>query len=200
VSTGTKRPLREAEQIADRFRGLFSGCYRRWEVAGSVRRRRPTVGDIEHVVIGDAGSILDGGLIFPREGSLLLERRDDLLRRGLIAKAVYPDGSHRWGERYFGVMFEGHRNEVFVADAQNWGAILAIRTGPAELSLRLVTELKSRGRFRQDKGYVRYANGPSAGDVLAMPTEERFFEVCGIEFRPPWERDATPARAGEEMR
>lgn len=176
-TTATKRPLAKAIAEAEAFRDLCAGAYHRWEIAGSVRRHKPEVGDIEHVVIPD------GNALWARLESLL--PGDGLWGEavGTIEKAGYPDGSHRWGEKYRGVMFRGFRHEIFAADALNWGAILAIRTGPAEFSQRLVTDIK-RGGLRQDGGYVKDAHG----NIVSVPDEATFLRLCGSAWIEPCDR------------
>ena len=78
-------------------------------------------------------------------------------------------------------------HEIFLADEMNFGAILAIRTGPPEFSKMLVTKLLNGGSYRQHEGYVRpWPGDPNA--IHAVPTEEEFFKVCGVGFVPPGER------------
>lgn len=177
-TTETRRALGAAKADAEAFRELFSGCFDRWEVAGSVRRGRPEVGDIEHVVISRFGPVMGEGQLIVRPGHLLWERMDRLVAEGVLRKAVYPDGSTRWGDKYRGVVYPsgegGFRHEVFRAEIDNWGPILAIRTGPAELSRRLVTQLARSGRLKQEDGFVRYVGG----DRIAVKTEEAYFALC----------------------
>ena len=52
MSTGSKRTHAIAFADAESFRKLFpAAAFARWEFAGSLRRCRPDVGDIDHVVI-----------------------------------------------------------------------------------------------------------------------------------------------------
>jgi len=187
MSTGKPLPLAEARKCADLFRAHFVGMADRWIVAGSIRREKAEVGDIEHVVIPRFGEVVPPGGMFPERGNVLWNHLDQLVSiGGAFTKAVYGEGeSFRWGERYRGVMFGGMKHEVFVADANNLGAILTIRTGPADLSRELVTALRSRGYYHMHEGYVR-----SLGDgaIRPCPTEEAFFELCGIPVVPPERR------------
>lgn len=230
MSTGTKRPHGQAFQDAQDFRDLLTGGFERWTIAGSVRRMKPYVGDVEHVVVpafSERPVGLFGGEV--EHVNILWDKLDRLVEAGTVEKAVYGrskgdhanvpplsdedrDGMtpeqvaywekydreplaqegkalHRWGDKYRGVLFRGFKHEIFTADARNYGAILAIRTGSADFSQRLVTAMKQGGRFRQQDGYVRYANGASAGQVRSCPTEEEFFSLCGIGYRAPEARE-----------
>jgi hypothetical protein len=65
-----------------------------------------------------------------------------------------------------------------------WGALLAIRTGPADYSRALVTKCKERGLDCVDGRLV--ARG--SGRELATPEEADFIRACGMSYLEPWER------------
>jgi DNA polymerase/3'-5' exonuclease PolX len=186
-----KRPMIQAHMDAVALISLCHGCYEKWEVAGSIRRRKLMVSDVEHVVIPKFGERGIAGSMFGQTEhcNLLWARIDDLLASGTIAKHVYPvthaDGSAStrtmWGEKYRGCEFRGFNHEIFTATEDSWGAILAIRTGPAEFSQRLVTALHPRG-LQCDGGRVKYKRD---GSTYAVPTEEKFFQACGVEWIEP---------------
>lgn len=182
--------MREGEH----FRALFHGCSVRWEVAGSIRRRRADVGDIEHVVIAAHGVPVvapedsSSALFTPLAGpgvNLLWRRCDELLAMGVLSKAIYSDGKARWGQVMRGILLAGVRHEVWTCAAETWGSCLAIRTGPEELCERLMGQLKANGRYVHDHGAVRYAGGASAGEIRATPAEREFFELCGMVWCEP---------------
>lgn len=182
MSTSIRRPLAEALKDAHEFRALFPALYfSRWEFAGSVRRGREDVGDVEHVVIPanvDAFRIkLDELTYVP--GDIFSDENLPFRRH------VYPNDSERWGEKVRGVSFRGFAHEIFIADALNFGSVLALKTGPADYSKMLVTKMLARGRFRQQGGYVHYTNGKG---IRGVPTEQDYFEACGVAWVLPAER------------
>ncbi len=181
MSTSIKRPHAEALRDAEDFRALFAGLYARWEIAGSVRRGKVEVGDVEHVVMPQ-----DVDAFWRRVDELTCNPGDMFAPTDApLRRHVYPNGTNRWGEKYRGVDFRGFAHEIFLADALNFGSVLAIRTGPAEFSEMLVTRMNIRGRFRQQGGYVRYQ---ASGAVFGVGTEQGFFEACGVEYTAPAER------------
>ena len=189
LSTATKTPFAEGLAIAREFAKLFEGCAERWTIAGSLRRRRPEIGDVEHVVIPTLGEVTLPGEMFPRTGSLLWAKLEQLLAAGDVEKATYGETlSNRWGEKYRGVLYKGMKHEIFTADANNWGPILAIRTGPAEFSEELVTRLKGAGRLRMEGGYLKYQHGPNAGTVRPCTNEAEFLTLCGRQWIEPEDR------------
>jgi len=184
-TTTTKRDYATALEDAEAFRALFPpSTYRRWEFAGSLRRQRPEVGDIEHVIEPAVGDVERGdGLFTIKEPTnLLWHHLDALLRGGHVTKHVYGATGFRWGERYRGVDYRGFNHELFKADADNWGAILLIRTGPADYSERFVTRLKSGGMYRQQDGYVIHV---ASGRRVKVDSEERYFGLVGAEYVAP---------------
>lgn len=185
-----KRTLAEAIRDAEEFREMFEGRFERWQIAGSVRRRKFEVADIEHVVIPKFGDIRTTGGLFAETvvGNLLWDGVEALLSRGCVSKHIYGATGNRWGEKYRGVDFRGFNHEIFCADADNWGAILAIRTGPAKFSQHLVTVIQCRG-LQQKDGYVVYK---TSGERYKVPTEESYFAACGVKYLKPEDRKDEP--------
>jgi DNA polymerase/3'-5' exonuclease PolX len=187
-TTTTKRPYELALADAEAFRDLFPpACYQRWEFAGSVRRRRPEVGDVEHVIIPSTGTVASGDLFgTPEQVNLLWFHLDCLVRAGSVEKATYGEGaSFRWGSLYRGALFRGIKHELFTAGESNWGAILSIRTGPADFSQKLVTRIKDRGVLRMEEGQLRQQWN---GKPVKCPDETAFFEAAGMAWIKPEER------------
>jgi DNA polymerase/3'-5' exonuclease PolX len=182
------------------FRDLFAGCYERWEIAGSLRRNKPDIGDCEHVVIPKFAEIPNPASMFgePIMTNLLWARLNQLIAKGELSKHVYPvqraDGSvserTMFGEKYRGVNFRVHLHEIFTASRDNFGAILAIRTGSGEFSKSLVTRLLASGRLRQVNGYLTYADGT----IYPCRDEQVFFAACGVPYMEPAERTDEAAR------
>lgn len=197
MSTSTKRPLSAAFADALELRALFpAGTYTRWELAGSCRRKRPEVGDVEHVIEPAWGEVSTGTGLFAetKRVNLFLHAMDGLYRQNAFTKHVYPNGTHRWGERYRGVSWRGFAHEFFMADAENWGLILLIRTGPAEYSRTVVEALNRRGHPSVE-GYVRRRPIPDAPpapasewEKIACPDERHVLGLAGLPYIPPEER------------
>lgn len=179
-TTLTKRSHREALADAEDFKALFpAGSYERWEFAGSLRRKKSEVADIEHVVIPrfvDAkGDGLFGEVV---RTNALWNVLDALLADGTVTKHLYGETrTTRWGDKYRGADFRGFNHELFTADANNFGAIYLIRTGPADFSERFVSRLKDRGVYRQQDGYLQSV---LSGGMIPVPDEATYFEMAGM--------------------
>lgn len=210
-TTADKRALSQATRDAEAFRQLFAGTFDVWEIAGSIRRRKPFVADIDHVVIPRTAPGVCVDLFKPATPINLLWRRcDDLLASGEITKAVYGlSGKNCWGEKKRGVCWRGCTHEINTAEVGNLGSVLAIKTGPAEYSKGLVTGLLRNGR-RNHLGQVwrcdpceacrgvTYPPGNQCGrcdgtrlqcvEVLPCPDEHVYFELCGVVWVEPEKR------------
>lgn len=188
-TTTDRRTLEAVKADAKAFYNLFPRvCFARWKVAGSIRRRRPTVGDVEHVVIANFGDAAVDGSLFKQTDrvNLLWHHLDALLAGGQIAKHFYGDQGPRWGEKSRGIDFRGFRHEIYLATPETWGAMLAIRTGPAELSQHLVTAIK-RMPYAHEGGGFRVID-QRTGQAVPTPEEADYFRLCGVAYREPWER------------
>ena len=200
MSTATTRiPLADAIAAAERFRALFSGSFARWEFAGSIRRKKPDIGDIEHVVIShDESDLFPGG----QPVLHVRERAARLVREGVAAKQRYgASQTTRFGDRYIGLNFENRQHELFICTPDNWGCILAIRTGSADFSRELVTRLPRHGFRQSDGSLCKIVSRGSAvrdpGDTrehlerLDCPDEETFFRAAGLDVAdyPPEKRE-----------
>lgn len=185
-----RRSRAQALALAEQFANLLAvpmTC-ERFEFAGSLRRQRPDVGDIDIVAIGKVGEI-PGADMFntPTTVNLLWHRIDDLLRLQTFTKHIKDTAAGprtKWGDGCRAIEFRGCCFEIQLADADNFGPWLAIRTGPAATSEALVTRIKKYGYACRD--------GFKVWDVKAVPprrvgavTEEQFFKMAGLEYRPP---------------
>lgn len=136
-------------------------------IAGSLRRGKPTVGDIEIVCIPESG--------FLTAVYHLADRH---------AWADYG-GQTRKGEKYMGLSIEGVKVEIFTATPENYGYILWLRTGPGEANTFVMSYLKRvDAPNRPHDGYWW------SGDAqLITPDEDSIFHLLGIPFIEPSRRD-----------
>lgn len=172
-----KIPFHEAVQLAETIAGDLAPTVARLKCVGSIRRRRPMVGDIEFV----AEPHFDEGF-FDEKTPILEPLRKALLELGTKQKM---------GERLMAVTDTlgrpGLNLEVYlVHPPSTWGAQLAIRTGPGDLGRYVMTVLKQRGEvlFRD-----LHATRRSTGELIPTDTEEQFFELADVRCLPPRYRD-----------
>ena len=119
MSEGKKVAAEEAREKVLIIRDMLKDQCDEIVIAGSLRRGKALVGDGEIVAL-------------PKYAPNLLARLDRMVAEQLIVKAAYGEKrTTRWGEKYRGFVYQGLRIELFVAEPENWGYILWLRTGPA---------------------------------------------------------------------
>src|SRR5690348_2917422 len=93
-------PAADARKVADYLVDALTPCCERICVAGSLRRGKPHVGDIEILYVPRMGKVRKPGELFPVNGSLADELFDRWLTgsRPLLAKRQNVNGAASWGE------------------------------------------------------------------------------------------------------
>ena len=95
-------------------------------------------------------------------------------------------------DKYKRFLFDGMPLDLFIADEDNLGNILAIHTGNAEFSRLLVTPRNQGGLMpsylKQKSGYLWNGN-----NQIVCRTEQDFFDALGIPFVEPRERNEQTA-------
>ena len=140
-TTGTRLPLAEAQPLAaDLVADLAPYCAR-IEIAGSIRRQAPTVGDLELVAIPQLVAQQDlFGELSGEHTDLLEDRLGRMLEAGELAPRYTESEQQRLGPRYKALLYRGAAVDLFIVrEPAQYGVILAIRTGPADYSHNLVT-------------------------------------------------------------
>lgn len=186
MSTGERIPLavaqREATRVLEALRA--SGLFDRSEIAGSVRRGRETVRDLE-LVLRPADDEE-----FGLESKLAAAIRD----AGLARAPPVGDRAAPWGRKYrkCETMIEiptGRRPVLvdlfLVRPPARWGPVFAIRTGSAEFSQFVVTRLHAYGLEAREGRVVRRADGAE----IPTDSEEEFFAAAHVRTPPPAERE-----------
>lgn len=174
-----KQPLSVAAAVAaDLVVELRPFC-ERIEVAGSVRRRKAQVGDLEIVALPVAVTDLFGE---PTGRTLL----DDWL----AGNHIQPSKN---GTKYKQFIWQGSQVDLFLAQPDNYGVILMLRTGDADFSRRMVT-LTTWGGFKPAELTVSDGGVWRQGKQLAVPDEETLFRLWGMAWVPPEERIGQTAR------
>jgi DNA polymerase (family 10) len=153
-----------AEKLADDLRalpGVSQAAY-----AGSVRRMKETVGDIDVLVAADDGA------------SVMAAVRDLPIVTDVIAS----------GEAKTSVMTtSGRQADIRVVAPDAWGAALQYFTGSAEHNLRVREIAKARGLKVSEYGVFRAADG----ERLASATEADVYAALGMAEMPPEVRENT---------
>lgn len=135
----------------------------RLEIAGSIRRKKPNVKDIEIVALPK-----------PYDVGLFESGITPVLNQWGKVKGELP---FKYTQR---ILPEGIKLDLFFAEPDNWGNIFAMRTGSKDYShIELASRCSSMG-FKSEGGYL-------FRDVerIAIREEEDLFKLLGIPFVEP---------------
>jgi DNA polymerase (family 10) len=167
VTVLTELNLKEAEEIAEQIKAAVASHCEKIEVAGSIRRQKPTVHDIDFVAI--AKNDAEWQKITEE-----LKRMKAKLRcsGNSVTKAVVP-----FEKGFFKVDF-------YRAQPNTWGIHLLVRTGSAEHNTWLATQAISKGMR------IKYSQGLTKdGNVIAGETEQSVFEALSLPTPEPSQRE-----------
>jgi len=168
--------LDEAKGAAEHLVYLIEPGCDRIAIAGSVRRRKPNPGDIEIVCIPKTIPILD--LLGEVVG---IERDIRFIAAVDCMKTLKGDAvKGRYMQR---LTSTGIKVDIFTATPINWGYQLAIRTGPAEYSHKVLARGWVGKNFHGVDGNLTHL-----GQIHPVPEEEYLFELLGLEWVEPWNR------------
>lgn len=179
--------LPQAERLAaDLLARLMPACDDGM-VCGSVRRQKPEVKDLELVIIPKTEPILD---LFGEQVGV--SRPIDALLTGLaVQRRLILNPNHKAnGEKYKALWLpaDGIAVDLFLADADNYGCLVAIRTGDQDFSHRMVMQRRDGGLMPFDMwqrdGYLWRMAINGVPVRLRVPTEAAYFAALGID-RPP---------------
>lgn len=162
--------LLEAAQIATELVDKLRPYCDRVEVAGSIRRGRANVKDVDIVAIPNEEKLTAGGYFG---------------RQHLIS-AIATSNMERNGQAIAAFFYRDAPVDIYWATPSSWGTLLLIRTGSKQHNIKLATLAKARGwqLKASGEGLLDAYNRRIAGD-----TEERIFQALGLAFIPPGERE-----------
>jgi DNA polymerase (family X) len=164
-----RAPLNVASQIADRIVaviGAVPGC-ERCEFAGSLRRFRETVGDIDILAAAaDSAPLMAAFIAMPEVTSVVASGETKTSVRISTEQVGHPGSI---------------QVDLRVIPAQSWGAAMQYFTGSQahnvatrEIAVRKKLKLSEYGLFEVE-----------TGNLLVSATEEEVYERLGLDWVPP---------------
>lgn len=180
-----------AEWLVENIR---PSCHR-VEIAGSIRRGKPEVKDVEIVCvprwIERPGTDLFGT---PEPVNVL----HDWAKTTNLVRWIKPGVSEiiDWepkadGKYWRGILWQHGdlKLDLFIAKPENFGAIYLIRTGSADFSQACVTHALRIGKRCVDGHFT------VGGEPVPTPTEESVFELLNLRYVEPARRTGPEALA-----
>lgn len=144
------------------------------EVAGSVRRQRPEVGDLDFVILPRD----------PADVAIIQARFREHCRPDVQGQnySAYHDANGFRLDVYFATP---EVRDLLSVTAGNWGTLLLCRTGSKEFNVWLCDQAAKKGmKWSPNAGLL-----DSRGGVIASETEESVFKGLGIGWIRPEDRE-----------
>ena len=155
----------EAQDIAERIVTALAPACERIEMAGSLRRRRADVHDIDLVLI-------------PRDRLKLL----------ILLLELYGRKPEKIGEKYVMLKsFDGIQVDLYLATPATWVTLLLIRTGSKAHNIMLCTKARRLGMTLHADG--RGLEELREPFMVPIESEEEIFQSLHLPYREPWERE-----------
>lgn len=175
-------------KIAEELRDLLVPYCTNVEIAGSLRRKKATVGDIEILYIPRIENRPNPKDFFSYvDVNLADEMIERLITEGILKKRPNKVGQFAWGEKNkLAVHCEsGIPVDLFATEPSKWWTALIIRTGSLETNLKLTKGAIAKGCSL--KAYGAGLEQPN-GDVIVATSERHVFELCNVPYLSPEKR------------
>lgn len=156
-----------AQNTAERFINLIKPFCKRAEIAGSLRRGKSEIGDVD--------------IVIERDKWLL----DSYLLKACEKDGIYKHPGYKNGPKYKQVRFEGIKFELYFATKENWGLIFLIRTGPADFSKNMLSKWKTVSNGGESRNGMLYTGDNKAVSVYQ---EVDFFKLINQVYIEPENR------------
>jgi DNA polymerase/3'-5' exonuclease PolX len=176
-----KMPYSEALELAQKVVEILAPACERIEIAGSIRRQKPEVGDIEIVAI--SAKVQRYNMFMEPVGEV------DQLSFDWAIKEAFLNG---WRVLKNGPLYKQFNIgpcclDLFITTPEKWGVIYTIRTGSADFSHRLMTPKRYGGMM---PAWAKIADGRvwHGEQVLETPEEADVFKALGLDWIEPKDR------------
>ena len=187
MSDKPKFPRDRALVVAKELCDALKPVTERLIVAGSLRRRKLMVADVEILFIPKLRTIKEE-LFDSKEVPATDEVLEAMLSRGIIAKRKNGKDSEMWGAKNKLAVHVSSSIPVdlFAATEANWWNYLVCRTGNAQNNIAIC-----QAAIGRKMKWNPYGAGftDDAGQIRTVTSERDVYELVGLPYREPWERD-----------
>lgn len=179
-------PRNQALAVAAQLQAILFPACERIAIAGSLRRGKPDVGDIELLFIPKLSKRPDG-LFDERIVDVCFEVCEKLLRDGVLAKRPNVNGHFAWGEKNKLAIHlpSGIGVDFFATSMDRWFMSLVIRTGPKDFNLRLIESASRKGLRVHAYGVFEKM---TTGEKIIPNSEQEVLELSGMPWIEPRNR------------
>ena len=194
MSDKPKFPRAVAMEVAAELCRALKSCTMQLVVAGSLRRRKAMVGDVE--ILYEPIQVVRQ----PAQAALLTELEDPakkiplvdlqlafLLDEGVLKRRLNRCGSVMWGDqnKYAVHVATGIPVDFFSVRPAAWWNYVVCRTGGAESNTRIASAAQAK-RWKwhpYDDGFTDHE-----GKRVRVECERDVFRLVGLPYQEPWER------------
>lgn len=170
--------LERAKAIAEKIKALLESSCEKVVIAGSIRRQKPEVGDIELLIIPKYVAGVD----------MLDAKIKTLIQLDVLDYRLNKRGSAIYGpkNKLLRHVESGIGVDIFSTTEECWPVALVVRTGGKISNMKIATRALERGmRFHAyGRGFTR-----ADGSELICQSEADVFRAVGLAYREPWERN-----------
>jgi DNA polymerase/3'-5' exonuclease PolX len=181
----TRYPRDKALAVAVEICGALKTVTERLKIAGSLRRMKPDVGDVEIIYVPKFGEGPPRDLFGPPPRLNLADvALDYMLGGGVIQKRRNVRGSEIWGAQNKLAVHaaSGIPVDFFAATESNWFNYLVCRTGGAINNTIIAGEAKRKGWQWNPYG-PGFTDG--RGQVVPVTSEQDVFRFVGLPYLEP---------------
>jgi DNA polymerase/3'-5' exonuclease PolX len=194
MSGGEKRSLTQMARLAAEFIKLIDGTCERIEIAGSIRRQKTVVGDIELVVIPEFAAGRAG--LFVEQVNQLRRRLEQMAEAKVIQPRLNKHGKRfAWlpaqpldpDPRYVALLWRNTPVDLFMVLPDRldyFGYIYWLRTGPRDANQHMVT-VESIGGMKPANLQLEDGQVYRRGKPLPVPTEQDMFTALELAWVRP---------------
>ena len=181
----TKWPISDARSVAQMLVHDLAALCERIEIAGSIRRKKPMVSDIEILYVPRFEE-RPFDLFSTHLLNLADEQINHWLSVGYLAKRPSSTGVTAWGDKNkLGIHVpSGISLDLFATTLENWWVSLVVRTGSKETNLKLTNGAINHGRSLNAYG----CGVTERGNIIPARSERDVFDLCFVPYAEPENR------------
>jgi DNA polymerase/3'-5' exonuclease PolX len=185
MSDKPRYPRKDAIAVAKQMCDALRPVTEKLCVAGSLRRGRNTVCDVEIIYV-PCFEKRQVDLLSTRDVNLVDLALEALIESRVIAKRTNAKSRTMWGEHNkFAIHACGIPVDFFASSEACWFNYLVWKTGGASTNRAIAEAAQNRGWK-----WNPYGEGftDNLGEIRKVKSEQEVFEFVGLRYLEPWER------------
>jgi DNA polymerase/3'-5' exonuclease PolX len=165
---------------------LAETCHR-ITVAGSLRRKKNPVNDIEILLSPKTKAAIPRGSLLPETFCPTEEKILQLIKSGILAKRLKSNGTQTFGKKTKLLIHlpSGIPVDIFACQTHEWFNCLVCRTGGKDTNIKIAAQAKRRGLRWMPCGAGFLT---AEGTLLPVHQEQDVFKIAGLPYKHPSQR------------